>query len=157
MSKPYLAILRAVARPSILGWAVLAIWLLAAGCSQEPAATMVVSGPWIKAPVPGQVIAAGYLSVENRGAGEEVLLGIECADAAAVEMHEMFHESDMMKMRKLEQAVLPGHSTLAFAPGGAHLMLLGLRRQLKEGDTVGLTLHFKQAGDRTISVPVKKQ
>ena len=151
MSKPYLHLLRGAARHLILGLA-----LLAAGCTRDPATAIVVSGPWIKEQVPGKAIAAGYLSVENRGAGEEALLGIECTDASAVEMHEMIHENDMMKMRKMEQGLIPGHSTLTFAPGGSHLMLLGLRRELSEGDTVQLTLHFKQAGIRTLSLPVKK-
>lgn len=143
---------RAAVRCLILAWAVAAAWL-AAGCGQDIA----VLEPWIKEPVPGKAMAAGYLKVENRGSGEEVLLGIECADAAAVEMHEMFHEGDTMKMRKMEQWTIPGQGSLTLAPGGRHLMFLGLRRPLKEGDTVQLTLHFKGAGDRTLAAPVKKQ
>ena len=127
-----------------------------AGCGQDPAAAIAVSGAWVREPVPGKAMAAGYLKVENHSGDEEVLLGLDCADAAAVEMHEMFHEADMMKMRKMEQWAIPGHGSLALAPGGGHLMVLGLRRELKEGDTVQLTLHFKRAGDRTLSVPVKK-
>lgn len=127
-----------------------------AGCGQDSAAAIAVSEPWIKAPVPGRAMAAGFLKVDNRGGGEEVLLGLECADATAVEMHEMFHEGDMMKMRKVEQWTIPGRGSLTLAPGGGHLMFLGLRRQLVEGDTVQLTLHFKRAGDHTLAVPVKK-
>jgi copper(I)-binding protein len=140
----------------ILAWAVAAAWL-AAGCGQDPAAPIVVVEPWIKEPLPSRAITAGFLKLENRGSGEEVLLGIERADAAAVEMHEMSHEGDMMKMRKMARWTIPGQGSLTLAPGGRHLMFLGLRRQLVEGDTVQLTLHFKRAGDHTLSVPVKKQ
>lgn len=143
--------------PGRLISALAALWLAAAGCGQDPAAAIVVSEPWLKEPVPGRAMAGGFLKIENRGSGEEVLLGLDCPDAAAVEMHEMFHEADMMKMRKMEQWTIPAHGSLALVPGGGHLMFLGLRRPLKEGDTVQLTLHFKKAGDRTLSVPVKKQ
>ncbi|MSR81739.1 MAG: copper chaperone PCu(A)C [Candidatus Latescibacteria bacterium] len=143
---------RAAIRRLILLWMAVPV---IAGCGQDPAA-IVVSEPWLKEPIPGRAVAAGFFKIENRGSGEEVLLGLECPDAAAVEMHEMFHEGDMMKMRKMEQWAIPGHGSLALAPGGGHLMFLGLRRPLKDGDTVQLTLHFKGAGDRTLSVPVKK-
>ncbi|MCC7264593.1 MAG: copper chaperone PCu(A)C [Candidatus Latescibacteria bacterium] len=139
----------------VLCWALALMWL-AAGCGQEPAAAIVVSEPWLKEPIPGRAMAAGFLKLENRGGSEEVLLGLECPDAAAVEMHEMFHEGDMMKMRKVARWTLPARGSLALAPGGGHLMFLGLRRPLKDGDTVQLTLHFKKAGDRTLSMPVKK-
>ena len=101
-------------------------------------------------------MAAGFLKIENKGAGEEVLLGIECEDAV-VEMHDMVHEGGMMKMHKMEQWTIPAQGSLVLKPGGGHLMFMGLRRQLKAGDTVQLTLQFKGAGDRTLSAPVKKQ
>jgi hypothetical protein len=144
---------RRAARRLVLAW--LAAGLVA-GCGQDPGAAIALTEPWIKEPLPGRAVTAGFLKIENRGSGEEVLLGLECPDAAAVEMHEMFHEADMMKMRKMEQWAIPARGSLALAPGGAHLMFLGLRRPLAEGDTVQLTLHFKKAGDRTLSVPVKK-
>ncbi len=144
-------------RRLVLAWAVTALWLAVAGCGEDPATAIVVSEPWLKEPIPGRALAAGFLKVENRGSSEEVLLGIDCPDAGAVEMHEMFHEADMMKMRKMEQWTIPAQGSLVLAPGGGHLMFLGLRRPLKAGDTVQLTLHFKKAGDRTLSVPVKKQ
>jgi copper(I)-binding protein len=148
---------RTVLRQLMLAWMAMALGSAIAGCGQDPAGAIAVSGAWVKEPVPGKAMAAGYLKIENRGKGEEVLLGIECADAAAVEMHDMAHEDGMMKMRKMEQWTIPGHGSMALAPGGGHLMFLGLRRELKDGDTVQLTLHFKGAGDRTLSVPVKKQ
>lgn len=148
---------RVTLRFLLLAWMAVAWWSAITGCGQDPAAAIAISGAWVKEPVPGKAMAAGYLKVENRGGGEEVLLGIDCADAAAVEMHDMTHEDGMMKMRKMEEWTIPGQGSLALAPGGGHLMILGLRRELKEGDTAQLTLHFKRAGDRTLSVPVKKQ
>lgn len=141
------------------GWRFLilvGVWLAGAGCGRDPDA-VAISEPWLKEPLAGRNLAAGFLKIENRSGGEEVLLGLDCPDAAAVEMHEMFHEGDMMKMRKMEQWTLPARGSLVLAPGGGHLMFMGLRRTLKEGDSVQLTLHFKQAGDRMISMPVIKQ
>lgn len=146
---------RMMVRQLILAWMAVAAWSVIAGCGQD--AAIAISQAWIKEPMPGKAMTAGYLKIENRGDGEEVLLGIDCADATAIEMHEMTHEADMMKMHKMAQWAIPGHGSLALVPGGGHLMFLGLRRELKDGDTVQLTLHFKRAGDRTLSLPVKKQ
>jgi len=140
-----------ITRWLILTWAGLAL----AGCGEGPD-TIVVSEPWIKEPMPGRALTAGFMVVENRGSVEEVLLGLECPDAEAVEMHEMFHEGDMMKMRRMEQWTIPAQGRLVLEPGGGHLMFLGLRRPLKAGEEVQLGLHFKKAGHRTFSVPVKK-
>ncbi len=50
---------------------------------------------------------------------------------------------------------IPPGETLAFGPGGAHLMLSGLKTPLREGDRFDLTLQFEAAGEVTIEVPVR--
>lgn len=67
------------------------------------------------------------------------------------EMHDMSSVGTMVKVERIELAA--GHE-IAFAPGGYHIMLINLQRELSAGDTFELTLHFEHAKDLTIEVKV---
>lgn len=67
------------------------------------------------------------------------------------EMHDMSSVGTMVKVERIELAA--GHE-IAFAPGGYHIMLINLQRELAAGDTFELTLHFEHAEDLTIEVKV---
>lgn len=67
------------------------------------------------------------------------------------EMEEMM---DVGGMQKIERIELPAGHEVEFAPGGYHVMLIGLTRELVAGDTFELTLHFEHAADLTIQVHV---
>jgi hypothetical protein len=61
-----------------------------------------------------------------------------------------------MKMRAVQQIVIPGNGSIKLQPGGFHIMLMGLKKPLVEGDKFDLTLVFKKAGNIMCSVIVKK-
>jgi len=61
-------------------------------------------------------------------------------------------EDGMMKMRKVNEVELPPHEEVVFAPGGNHIMLIGLSQVLKEGEDFPLTLHLKEAGHVMVKV-----
>lgn len=116
-----------------------------------------MSNAWVRASVPGQQVGAAYLEISSLRAA--ALVDANCSVAAAAELHAMSHEDGVMKMRSLERIDLPAGRTVKLAPGGNHIMLLGLKRQLKAGETVGLTLVL-QHPDKTrtrvqISAPVR--
>ncbi|QYK51883.1 MAG: copper chaperone PCu(A)C [Anaerolineales bacterium] len=67
------------------------------------------------------------------------------------EMHDMGSIGTMVKVERVELAA--GHE-IAFEPGGYHIMLINLQRELVAGDTFELTLHFEHAEDMTIEVKV---
>ena len=46
---------------------------------------------------------------------------------------------------------------MAFEPGGLHVMLINLQRDLNEGETISLVLKFKNAGEMQLEVPVKME
>jgi copper(I)-binding protein len=53
-----------------------------------------------------------------------------------------------------EGFAIPAGGTLQLAPGGKHVMLIGLTAPLAVGDTVALTLTFTHAGEMAIQAPV---
>jgi len=84
------------------------------------------------------------------------LIAAETPAAARTELHTHINEGGVMKMRPVEGgiAVQPGEPTM-LAPGGLHVMLMGITAPMREGDTIALTLTFEKAGSVTVQVPVR--
>lgn len=113
------------------------------------AATATASGPailvhdaWVRgSPLHGA--AAAYLILENRGPGADRLVRVSSPAAGAVELHESRVEDGVMRMRPVEGIPVPAGSRVRLAPGGLHVMLMGLHGPLSEGGAVPLTLTFE--------------
>lgn len=99
--------------------------------------------------------SAVYLEMRNHGSEPDRLLGGETPAATAVEVHESIMEGDVVRMRRVEGLELPGRGAVALRPGGAHLMLLDLCDDLRDGDTVSLTLIFQRSPPVSLRVPVR--
>ena len=89
----------------------------------------------------------GYLTVTNAGDSADRLVGAACACADRVELHTMSTEGGVMRMSQVEGFDVPADGVLTLAPGGDHLMLLGLREPLVAGEQVSVTLTFEQSGE----------
>jgi copper(I)-binding protein len=98
---------------------------------------------------------AVYVSIENRGSEPDTLLAAASDAATTVELHETRQEGGVMRMRPLSKVDLPPGGRLDMKPGGHHIMLLGLTRDLHPGDTVTVRLRFEKAGERVIEAPVR--
>jgi copper(I)-binding protein len=91
-------------------------------------------------------MTAAYLTLSNSSARPERLLGVRCDCAAEVSAHQTLSEGGVMRMRSAGEVVVPAHGSVAFTPGALHLMVMGLKRAIKSGDTVAMTLTFDHAG-----------
>ena len=102
---------------------------------------------------------AAFMVIENHGAADDRLVAAASDVAELVELHT--HKEDangVMQMVKVEEGfAIPAHGSHALARGGDHVMLLGLTRQLNDGDTMALTLTFEKAGEVKVDVPVDLQ
>ncbi len=109
--------------------------------------SLVIEDPWARATPGGARVAGGYLKIVNTGQTADRLVGGSLAVASTVEMHQMAMSDNVMKMRRLEQGleIRPGQ-IMELKPGGYHLMFIGLREGLKQGETVKGTLVFEKAG-----------
>ena len=117
---------------------------------------LVISQAWSRATPNGAKIAGGYVTIENKGAAPDKLIGGSGDIAGKVEVHEMAMNNGVMTMRPLDKGlpIEPG-KTVKLAPGGYHLMLMDLKIPLKQGDKVPLTLEFEKAGKVTLSLDVQ--
>lgn len=103
---------------------------------------------WIKLPVPGTMMTGGFITITNSGIEDEHLLSASSTIAKNTELHTMVMVDGVMKMREVEAGwAIPAGETLTLKSGGNHVMFIGLKSMLKEGDETTVTLKFKHAGD----------
>jgi hypothetical protein len=117
--------------------------------------SLIISGVWSRATVPGMPMGAGYFTIVNLGASTDILVAASSPRAERVEIHRTTEEGGVSRMRPEKTVVLPARGTVKAQPGGLHLMLVGLKRPLQAGTTYPLTLRFKNAGAVTVQVKVE--
>lgn len=101
-------------------------------------------------------VSAAYFLIRNSSAAPDRLLSAKSPVANITEVHTVIREGDVMKMRAAGPVEIKAGETLAFAPGGLHIMLVGVKEKLEDGARVPITLVFEKAGERTIEAVVKK-
>jgi periplasmic copper chaperone A len=116
---------------------------------------LTIGHPYARATAPGQPTGGAYLSVRNAGAAGDKLVSASADVAASVELHEMKMEGTVMRMREVSAVELPAGKAVELKPGGLHIMLMGLKAPLKEGDKFPLRLKFEKAGEVTVTVNVE--
>ncbi|MDQ0456103.1 copper chaperone PCu(A)C [Rhizobium paknamense] len=117
--------------------------------------TLALSGGYVKAMLPGQPVGGGYVTIENKGEGQDRLLSLSSPAAGRVELHEMAMQDNVMKMRKVDGGLpIAAGGKLEMKPGGYHLMFMEVRQPFKAGDKVPVQLTFEKAGTVTLDLPV---
>lgn len=120
-------------------------------------AQVTVSGPWIRATVPQQKSAGVFMQL--RSARDARLVAVRTPVAGHAEIHQMEMQGQTMRMHAVPAIELPAGQAVNLASGGYHVMLFDLKRQLKAGETVPLTLVVEGAGHQrenvNVAVPVK--
>jgi copper(I)-binding protein len=132
------------------------ITLPPARADEVKAGDLMITQAWSRATPGGAKIGGGYLTIENKGSAPDRLIGGSADIASKVEVHEMTMNNGVMTMRPLDKGLTiePG-KTAKLAPGGYHLMMFDLKRPLKQGDKLPVTLEFEKAGKVTISLDVQ--
>jgi copper(I)-binding protein len=120
-------------------------------------AQVAVKDAWIRATVPQQRSTGAFMQLTAPAPAR--LVQVRSAAADAVEIHEMAMAGDVMQMRQVQAIELPAGKAVELKPGGYHIMLMGLKRQVKAGDSVPLTLVFEGADQQRqtldLQVPVR--
>ena len=129
--------------------------LVACGPRDAGAPDISVGDGWTREIAPGQTAAAAYVTVTNRGAGEDRLVDVAASIATAATLHSSSSEGGVARMRAITGGVaIPARSTVDLKPGGTHIMLTGLKQPLRAGQTVELILGFAKSGRRPVAVRV---
>jgi len=127
--------------------------LAAALFSTSALAQVTVLEPWVRATVPQQKAAGAFMRVQSANAAR--LVGVSTPVAGRAELHEMAMENNTMRMRQVDAIELPAGKPVDLASGGYHVMFFDLKRQLKEGESVPVTLVVEDAAKKKSSVTVE--
>jgi hypothetical protein len=144
----------------------LAVFFVLLGSVSGAETAIVAGSAWSRPAIETGVV---YLTIANHGAVPDRLLGAASPIARAVEMHETSEsmgstDGGSMKgmamgavssMKRIAFVVVPAHGSVTFAPGGYHIMLIGLRRDLHQNQRFPLSLHFARAGWERLTVAVR--
>jgi copper(I)-binding protein len=112
-----------------------------------------IESAYTRATVPGQMAAAGFMKIENKGAADQ-LLSASSPVAGEVQLHEMSMDGQVMKMRQVKDIPVPAGGAVELKPGGLHLMFMNIKAPLTAGETVPVKLKFAKAGEVEVKMPV---
>ena len=125
---------------------VIAIGLLPAAAHEIQAGTIVVTDLWARATPPGAKTAGGYLTITNTGAEPDTLVAVVTGGATRSQVHKMAVVDGVMTMTPVAGVPIAPGASVTLAPGGFHLMFIGLTEPLVEGAEMPITLTFEKAG-----------
>jgi len=142
-------------RPLAAIAALAVLWTGAADAQDYKLGTLEIGQPWARATPPTAPAGGGYMTITNKGAHPDRLVAVKSPAAGMVQVHEMKMEGNVMRMRELDGGLaIPPGATVALAPGGLHLMMMGLKAPLKQGERVPVTLVFEKAGTIDVELAV---
>jgi hypothetical protein len=147
--------------------AALVVASVAAGCSSGGGtADVKVTDAWARASSAVASAGAAYMKIENTGSAADALIGASSPAATTVEVHETVAmgspapgasgDSGMMGMQPVKRLEIPAGGTVELKPGSYHIMLIGLKQDLKVGDSIEITLEFEKVGEIKVTATVRE-
>lgn len=120
------------------------------------AGDIVIKDPYARVSTKMSKSGAAFMEIENAGDAGDRLIGARSDVSAVTELHTHIEgDGGVMRMVEVKQGfAVPAHGKALLARGGDHVMLMGLKHPLKQGDVVHLTLIFQNAGEVAVEVPV---
>jgi copper(I)-binding protein len=135
--------------------AVLLVVLALCGAAVARAdAPLQASDAWLRA-TPGTQVAAAYLTLTNHGTQALTVVAVHCPLAAQAMIHETRLSGTTSTMRPHESVLVAPGSSVRLAPGGLHVMLMGLQHALRAGEEVPLELLLSDGSKLAVTAHVR--
>lgn len=145
-----LALTGTAATGAALAGALVLVGCGGSGASGSSGAALSVGASYMPQPVSADM-AAGFLTITNKGGTKDELTSVTSDAAGEITMHETAGGA----MQEVGSFEVPAHGQLVFKSGGNHLMFEKLKRRPEQGDTITLRLTFAESGPLTVEMPVK--
>ena len=141
-------------KQSLLHGLLVMAWCL--GAAPALASDIHIEMTYARATPAGATTAAAFMVIRNDAKADDTLVSAVSPSAKIVQIHEMTMVGGIMRMREVQGGLkVPASGTVSLRPGGYHIMLIGVVRPMQKGQSFSLSLHFKNAGDVSVSVPVR--
>jgi copper(I)-binding protein len=139
----------------LIAAAILVMAAASAAAHEFKAGAVTVAHPWARATVAGGTTGAVFLEIKVAPGRGDRLVGGKADAAEKVEIHHHRMEKGTAKMRAVPGVGIPAGKSIVLNPHGYHVMLIGLKSPLKEGDVLPLTLRFERSGEVAIEASVE--
>ena len=116
-------------------------------------AQVTVKDAWVRATVAQQKATGAFMQLQS--SQDAKLISAQSPVAGVVEVHEMAMDGGVMKMRAVPSLALPTGKAVDLKPGGYHVMLMDLKGQVKDGDTVPVTLVVEGKDGKRQNIEIK--
>lgn len=131
--------------------------LFLAACNSPETPDITVENGWARATIAGQDSGAAYLTIVNRGGGDDRLVEVSVPRAGMAMLHSSAMDGGVMRMRHLSDGLaIPAGASVELAPNGTHIMLSGLSKPLRPGEELPATLRFAKAGTKEVTIKVEQ-
>jgi copper(I)-binding protein len=114
------------------------------------------SSGWVKLPAAGETVAMAFVAIENPTMYEIYVVSAATDAAGKVELRDGGQSGDA-RLKPVEFISVPAYGRVDMSAAGPHLLLLDLKRPIKEGDKIGLTLATDNAGTLEASAVIRKE
>ncbi|MDA0149060.1 copper chaperone PCu(A)C [Vibrio sp. LaRot3] len=112
--------------------------------------------PYARATPPNAATSAVFVELMNHSDTDRAIISASTSVAGKVELHDVIHEGDVMKMRQVDQIKVPAQETVSLKPGSLHIMLFELNKPLIEGEAIEVEISFANGEKQTFTAPIKK-
>lgn len=119
------------------------------------AAELEVHEPWVVLAPPGAYATAAFMELHNAGEAPVDVVEADAPGFEAVELHRSFNEDGMHRMVRQDRISVPAGESVALAPGGLHIMLIGPEAALAEGERIAIELRFDDGSSQTVEAVVR--
>ena len=121
----------------------------------DAARDVMIEKPFARAALQQQKNSAAFMQLSNQGK-DAAIVTARSSVSEIVELHTHINDNGVMRMRKIPQIDLPQGQTVMLEPGGLHVMFINLKRDLKVGDNINVTLVFDDGSEKALQLPVHK-
>ncbi|MGF1910106.1 copper chaperone PCu(A)C [Vibrio kasasachensis] len=120
------------------------------------ASDIMLHNPYARATPPNAATSAVFVDIMNHSENDRAIVAATTPAAGKVELHDVVHEGEVMKMRQIEQIKLPAQSHTSLKPGSLHIMLFELTKPLVEGESIEVEVTYASGETQKFKAPIKK-
>jgi len=114
-----------------------------------------IENAWARATAPGQKVAGGFMDLTADA--DMAVVGGSSPVSTSLELHIMKMDGGVMEMRQLKEIALPKGQTVKLEPGGLHIVFIGLKQPITEGQKVPLSLIVKTMNGKRKTIAVEAE
>lgn len=135
---------------------IVGVGLVGSAAAAGQADQLDIIDPYVRLAPPNAPATGAFMRLKNTGHTPIRLVKASNPNSKATELHDHIHDQGVMKMRQIPEIVIPAQGEVVLKPGGLHVMLIGMRAPLKEGDQVPIRLECEEGSSKEIQAPVRR-